>query len=75
VEANTFDAEIRKYLPLLGNDEKKSLLRIIRNFLNISDSSKVSADQKPRLSSSMNYSKYHFPESSIKFDRGELNER
>jgi len=30
--ANIFDAEIRKYLPLLGNEDKQSLLTIIKKF-------------------------------------------
>jgi len=31
----SFDAEINKFLPLLGNDEKKSLLGVIKSFLNL----------------------------------------
>ncbi len=29
------DMEIQKYLPLLGNEEKKSLLGVIKSFLNL----------------------------------------
>lgn len=29
------DIEIQKYLPLLGNEEKKSLLSVIKSFLNL----------------------------------------
>ncbi len=29
------DTEINKYLPLLGNEEKMSLLTVIRSFLNL----------------------------------------
>jgi len=31
----SLDAEINKFLPLLGNDEKKSLLGVIKSFLNL----------------------------------------
>ncbi len=31
----TIDKEINKYLPLLGIEEKKSLLVVIRSFLNL----------------------------------------
>ena len=71
--ANTFDTEIRKYLPLLGNEEKKSLLTIIKNFLHIEGrSEKIS---EPHRSSSIDYTKYRFPVSAIKFNRDEINER
>jgi hypothetical protein len=33
--ATTIDTEIQKYLPLLGNDEKKSLLGVIKSFLSL----------------------------------------
>lgn len=69
---NVFDAEIRKYLPLLGNEEKKSLLSIIKNFLHITDSNKKSPNPEQ---SSIDYTKYHFPVSAIKFNRDEINER
>ena len=29
------DTEIKKYLPLLGNEEKMSLLTVIKSFLNL----------------------------------------
>ncbi len=29
------DTEIQKYLPLLGNEEKQSLLSVIKSFLNL----------------------------------------
>lgn len=31
--ARSLDAEINKFLPLLGNDEKRSLLGVIKSFL------------------------------------------
>ena len=71
--ANIFDAEIRKYLPMLGNEQKKSVLTIIRNFLHIEDpKEKIS---KPPKSSSIDYTRYRFPVSAIKFNRDEINER
>ncbi len=33
--AKSVDIEIQKYLPLLGNEEKKSLLGVIKSFLSI----------------------------------------
>jgi hypothetical protein len=33
--ARTLDQEIRKYLPLLGTEEKKSLLSVIKSFLHL----------------------------------------
>ena len=33
--AQTIDSEIQKYLPLLGNAEKKSLLSVIKSFLSL----------------------------------------
>ena len=35
MEAQTIDSQILKYLPLLGEDEKQSLLGVIRTFLNL----------------------------------------
>ena len=31
--ATTLDSEIQKYLPLLGSEEKKTILSVIRSFL------------------------------------------
>jgi hypothetical protein len=70
--ANTFDAEIRKFLPLLDNEEKKSLLTFIKNFLHIQEPDKTPQNTKP---SKIDYTKYHFPVSAIKFNRDEINER
>ncbi len=33
--AQALDNEIQKYLPLLGDSEKKSLLSVIKSFLNL----------------------------------------
>ena len=33
--AQTIDNQIQKYLPLLGNSEKKSLLVVIKSFLSL----------------------------------------
>jgi len=33
--ASALDTEIKKYLPLLGNEEKQSLLSVIRSFLSL----------------------------------------
>ena len=35
MSATSVDAEIKKYLPFLGNDEKRSLLVVIKSFLNL----------------------------------------
>src|SRR5580658_679811 len=37
--AQTLDNEIQKYLPLLGNSEKKSLLSVIKSFLSLNNES------------------------------------
>ena len=71
--ANTFDSEIRKFLPLLGNEEKKSLLTIIKSFLHIEEHS--NKDNQNKKTSSIDYTKYRFPVSAIKFNRDEINER
>ena len=40
------DEEIQKYLPLLGNEEKKSLLGIIKSFINLKkDNYEIDAEQ------------------------------
>ena len=72
--ANAIDIEIRKFLPLLGNEEKKSLLKVIKNFLHM----EAAEDKKKgpeKGSSSIDYAKYRYPVSSIKFNRDEINER
>ncbi len=35
MSAKTIDIEIQKYLPLLGLEEKKSLLSVIRSFIHL----------------------------------------
>jgi hypothetical protein len=35
------DTEIQKYLPLLGNEEKQSLLGVIKSFLNLKNDNPV----------------------------------
>ncbi len=72
--ANVIDAEIRKFLPLLGNEDKKSLLTIIKNFLHSDDPNDNKNAQK-RNQSSIDYTKYRYPVSVIKFNRDEINER
>ena len=71
--ANIFDAEIRKYLPLLGNEEKQSLLTIIKKILHIEEPNEK-LPQSPK-SSAIDYTKYRFAVSAIKFNRDEINER
>jgi hypothetical protein len=48
--AQTLDNQIRKYLPLLGSAEKKSLLTVIKSFLSLKDESlgNISLDQYNR---------------------------
>lgn len=45
--ALSLDAEIQKYLPLLGNEEKISLLGVIKSFLNLKkeESAHISIEQ------------------------------
>ena len=44
--AQALDNEILKYLPLLGNDEKKSLLSVIKSFLTLrNESTPMTLDQ------------------------------
>ena len=44
--AQALDNEILKYLPLLGNEEKKSLLSVIKSFLSLkNDSESLSIEQ------------------------------
>ena len=45
--AKSLDVEIQKYLPLLGKEEKKSLLGVIKSFLNLKkeESSRISIEQ------------------------------
>ncbi len=71
MSASAFDAEIRKYLSLLGSDEKKSILDTLKNLVNAASRAKKSEPTPP----SIDYSKYKFPVSKIKFDRDEINER
>ncbi len=68
------DAEIRKFLPLLGNNEKRSLLDKIKSLLHIADAPEVANSPKPEPSG-IDYSQYRFPVAAVKFDRGEINER
>ncbi len=67
--ANLIDTEIRKFLPLLALEDKRALLDKIKTLLHISDSGKqIKPEQKQRPL--VDYSKYHFPSSAIKVDRG-----
>ena len=72
---NVIDSEIRKFLPLLGKEDKKSLLTIIKNFLNLKESSDNKRSDEHEDNSSIDYTKYRFPVSDIKFNRDEINER
>ncbi|MCD6012353.1 MAG: hypothetical protein K0Q79_2215 [Flavipsychrobacter sp.] len=71
---NTFDTEIRKYLPLLGNEEKKSILDIIKKILHIETVARQDNNINKR-GTHIDYTKYRFPVSDIKFNRDEINER
>ena len=71
--ANIIDAEIRKYVSLMGSEDKKSLLNMIKNILHLDT---VSKDKNPKQKSPLvDYTKYRFPVSQIKFNRDEINER
>lgn len=41
MSASTIDTEILNYLPLLGDEEKKSLLGVIKSFLTLKRQEKV----------------------------------
>lgn len=69
----TLDAEIKKYVSLLGNEQKRSLLNTIKSLLNIVSPGKNNKPDKGN--SSIDYSQFNFPASAIKFDRDEINER
>ena len=43
---SALDSEIQKFLPLLGNEEKQSLLSVIKSFLSLK---KVNADSTDML--------------------------
>jgi hypothetical protein len=71
--ANIIDAEIRKYVSLMGSEDKKSLLNMIKNILHLDT---VSKDKNSKQKSPLvDYTKYRFPVSQIKFNRDEINER
>ncbi len=71
--ANIIDAEIRKYVSLMGSEDKKSLLNMIKNILHLDT---VNKDKNPKQKSPLvDYTKYRFPVSQIKFNRDEINER
>lgn len=71
MSANALDVEIRKYLSLLGNEDKRSLLTMLKELLVI----RKTEQPKPGPNSEIDYSKFRFPVSQIKFDRDEINER
>ena len=39
------DKQIYEYLPLLGNDEKKSILTVIKSFLHLKQESQINIEQ------------------------------
>jgi len=43
--AATLDSEIKKYLPLLGNEEKQSLLTVIKSFLHLKTNNDSGTEQ------------------------------
>jgi hypothetical protein len=70
--ANAVDVEIRKYLSMLDADGKKSMLEVIKGFIN------ATHKQTNILGSnnfSIDYTRYRYPVSAIKFNRDEINER
>ena len=69
---NVYEDEIKRFLPLLGNEEKISLLQTIKAFLHLSKKDAMVPEKPP---TQIDYSKYSFPVSSIKFNRDEINER
>jgi hypothetical protein len=72
--ASAVDVEIRKYLSMLDADGKKSLLEVIKGYINSGTTSKK---MKPSdgHSSAIDYTVYKYPTSAIKFNRDEINER
>ncbi len=71
---HSVDAQIRKYLPLLGSKEKYSLLDKIKALLHVSNLQK-STHETPAEHTLIDYNKYHFSPADIKFNREEMNEK
>ena len=60
--AATLDGEIKKYLPLLGNDEKQSLLTVIKSFLHLKTNNDPTIEQYNR----------EIDEAMARIDKGEF---
>jgi len=43
--SQVIDKQIYEYLPLLGNEEKKSLLTVIKSFLHLKQDSQINLEQ------------------------------
>lgn len=43
--ANSLDAEIQKFLPYLGTEEKKSILGVIKSFLQLKNDVHINIEQ------------------------------
>ena len=59
-------SEIKKYFSLLKNGDKKTILNMMKHFLQI---------KRKNTLAKIDYTKYRFPVSAIKFNRDEINER
>lgn len=72
--ASAVDIEIRKYLSMLDADGKKSLLEVIKGYINSGTTSKKTKTSGGN-NSAIDYTLYKYPTSNIKFNRDEKNER
>lgn len=70
--ANAVDVEIRKYLSMLDADGKKTMLEVTKGFINAAHKQTNISDSS---NSSIDYTRYRYPVSAIKFNRDEINER
>ncbi|MFN8283116.1 MAG: hypothetical protein U0U67_07860 [Chitinophagales bacterium] len=43
--SQTIDKQIFEYLPLLGNEEKKSILTVIKSFLHLKQDNQINIEQ------------------------------
>lgn len=43
--SQVIDKQIYEYLPLLGNDEKKSILTVIKSFLHLKQDNQINIEQ------------------------------
>ena len=72
MQTSTYDMKIIESLPLLANEEKKTLLQTINAFLKKPHNPKAVSKSK---FSTIDYAQYNYNISGLKIDRNEINER